>query len=61
MKRMDQDQPLSSETLTRELGKTLAEEYDGAGILKSAYVKKSRSSSLRLPIPRWGWILEPGP
>jgi deoxyhypusine synthase len=39
MKRMDQDQPLSSEILTRELGKTLAEEYDGAGILKSAYVK----------------------
>jgi deoxyhypusine synthase len=39
MKRLDQDQPLSSETLTRELGKTLAEEYDGAGILKSAYVK----------------------
>jgi deoxyhypusine synthase len=39
MKRLDQDQPLSSETLTRELGKTLAEEYDGAGILKSAYEK----------------------
>jgi deoxyhypusine synthase len=39
MKRMDHDQSLSSEILTRELGKTLAEEYDGAGILKSAYVK----------------------
>ena len=40
MKRMDHDQSLSSELLTRELGKTLAEEYDGTGILKSAYVKK---------------------
>jgi len=40
MKRMDHDQSLSSELLTRELGKTLAEEYDGVGILKSAYVKK---------------------
>jgi deoxyhypusine synthase len=39
MKRMDHDRSLSSEILTRELGKTLAEEYDGAGILKSAYVK----------------------
>jgi deoxyhypusine synthase len=39
MKRMNHDQSLSSEILTRELGKTLAEEYDGAGILKSAYVK----------------------
>ena len=39
MKRMDHDQSLSSEIFTRELGKTLAEEYDGAGILKSAYVK----------------------
>ena len=40
MKRIDQDQSLSSEILTRELGKTLAEEYDGDGILKSAYLKK---------------------
>jgi len=39
MKRINHDQPLSSEILTRELGKTLAEEYDGAGILKSAYAK----------------------
>jgi deoxyhypusine synthase len=39
MKRLDHDQTLSSEILTRELGKTLAEEYEGAGILKSAYVK----------------------
>ena len=40
MKRMDQDQSLSSEILTRELGRTLAEDYDGTGILKSAYLKK---------------------
>ncbi|MEK7235860.1 MAG: deoxyhypusine synthase family protein [Nitrospirota bacterium] len=40
MKRMDHDQSLSSEILTCELGKTLAEEYDGSGILKSAYGKK---------------------
>lgn len=40
MKRVPTDQPLSSELLTRELGKTLAEEFDGAGILKSAYLKK---------------------
>lgn len=39
MKRVKPDQTLSSEILTRELGQTLAEEYDGAGILKSAYVK----------------------
>lgn len=40
LKRVDRDQPLSSEILTRELGKTLAEEYAGDGILKSAYLKK---------------------
>src|ERR1041384_5191013 len=40
MKRIGHDQTLSSEMFTREIGKTLAEEYDGAGILKSAYVKK---------------------
>ena len=40
MKRLDQDQSLSSEIFTRELGRTLAEEYDGTGILKSAYLKK---------------------
>ncbi len=37
MKRIPQDATLSSELLTRELGKTLAEEYEGVGILKSAY------------------------
>jgi len=40
MKRIDPNQPLSSELLTRELGRTLADEFDGAGILKSAYLKK---------------------
>ncbi len=37
MKRLNHDQPLSSEIITRELGKTLTEELDGDGILKSAY------------------------
>ena len=40
LKRVNYDTPLSSEILTRELGKTLAEEYEGDGILKSAYLKK---------------------
>jgi deoxyhypusine synthase len=40
LKRLTTEQPLSSELLTRELGKTLAEEYGGAGILKSAYEKQ---------------------
>lgn len=40
LKRINADQPLSSEILTRELGRTLAEEYEGSGILKSAYLKK---------------------
>ena len=40
LKRVSHDTPLSSEILTRELGKTLAEEYEGDGILKSAYLKK---------------------
>lgn len=39
LKRIDHDRPLCSEILTRELGKTLAEEYSGEGILKSAYLK----------------------
>lgn len=40
LKRLNQDRPLSSEVLTRELGRTLAEEFGGEGILKSAYLKK---------------------
>lgn len=39
LKRIPQDMTLSSETLTRELGRTLLEEHEGTGILKSAYVK----------------------
>lgn len=39
LKRVDPDQPLCSHMLTRELGKTLADEYEGEGILKSAYLK----------------------
>ncbi len=39
LKRLPLDRPLSSEILTRELGKTLAEEHEGTGILKSAYLK----------------------
>lgn len=40
LKRLKSDQPLSSELLTREVGKTLAEEFEGSGILKSAYLKQ---------------------
>jgi deoxyhypusine synthase len=40
LKRINAEQPLSSELLTRELGKTLADEFEGAGILKSAYLKQ---------------------
>jgi len=39
LKRLDPEVALSSETLTRELGKTLADEFEGTGILKSAYLK----------------------
>ncbi|MCA9470659.1 MAG: deoxyhypusine synthase family protein [Nitrospirales bacterium] len=39
LKRLSPDQPLSSELLNRELGRTLDEKYEGAAILKSAYQK----------------------
>ena len=39
LKRINPTQPLSSEILTRELGRTLVDEHDGTGILKSAYLK----------------------
>jgi deoxyhypusine synthase len=39
LKRIDPAQPLSSEMLTRELGRTLVDEHEGTGILKSAYLK----------------------
>ncbi|MEO6202485.1 MAG: deoxyhypusine synthase family protein [Nitrospirales bacterium] len=37
LKRMTPDTPISSEILTREIGKTLHDHYEGPGILKSAY------------------------
>ena len=40
LNRLDPNQPLSSELLTRELGKTLADQFEGPGILKSAFLKK---------------------
>ena len=39
LKRLSPDHPLSSEMLTRELGRTLDEQFEGAAILKSAYLK----------------------
>jgi deoxyhypusine synthase len=39
LKRIHPSQILSSEFLTRELGRTLVDEHDGSGILKSAYLK----------------------
>lgn len=40
LKRLDMSTPLSSERLTTEVGRTLHEEFDGPGILKSAYQKR---------------------
>lgn len=37
LKRMTPDTPICSEILTREIGKTLHDDYEGPGILKSAY------------------------
>lgn len=39
LNRLDPDEPLSSELLNRELGRTLAEHYSGPGILKSAFLQ----------------------
>lgn len=39
LKRLPPDQTLSSEMLTRELGRTLVDEHEGTGILKSAFQK----------------------
>lgn len=39
LKRVPPEQVLSSEILTKELGRTLVDEQGGAGILKSAYLK----------------------
>src|SRR5690348_2349817 len=40
LKRISPDETLSSEVLTREMGRTLVEEHHGTGILKIAYLKK---------------------
>lgn len=40
LNRLDPNQALSSELLTRELGRTLANEFEGPGILKSAFLKQ---------------------
>lgn len=39
LNRLDPSQALASEFLTRELGRTLAEEFEGPGVLKSAYLQ----------------------
>ncbi|MBI4401909.1 MAG: deoxyhypusine synthase family protein [Nitrospirae bacterium] len=39
LKRIPIESVLSSEILTRELGRTLVDEHEGSGILKSAYLK----------------------
>lgn len=39
LKRVNPEQVLSSELLTRELGRTLVDEHDGTGILKSAFLR----------------------
>ena len=61
LKRLTPDAPLSSEILTRELGKTLHEQYKGAGILKSAYehsvpvfIPAFTDSELGLDVSIWG-------
>jgi deoxyhypusine synthase len=60
LKRLPEDLELSSELLTRELGRTLAEGYPGEGILKSAYrkgvsvyVPAFTDSELGLDISTW--------
>ena len=40
LNRLDPNEPLSSEILNRELGRTLAEQYPGPGILKSAFLQE---------------------
>ncbi len=61
LKRIRPDTPLSSEILTRELGKTLHDHYPGAGILKSAYeqsvpvfIPAFTDSELGLDVSIWG-------
>jgi deoxyhypusine synthase len=61
LKRLTPKTPLSSEILTRELGKTLHDHYPGAGILKSAYeqsvpvyIPAFTDSELGLDVSIWG-------
>jgi deoxyhypusine synthase len=61
LKRLTPETPLSSEILTRELGKTLHNHYPGAGILKSAYersvpvyIPAFTDSELGLDVSIWG-------
>jgi len=61
LKRLTPATPLSSEMLTRELGKTLHDHYPGAGILKSAYeqsvpvyIPAFTDSELGLDVSIWG-------
>jgi len=63
LKRLDPNQPLSSERLTRELGRTLHESFDGPAILKSAYLKNVpvyipafTDSELGLDVSIWAMI-----
>lgn len=60
LKRLNADQPLSSELLTRELGRTLVDEHQGTGILKSAfehnvpvYIPAFTDSELGLDVATW--------
>lgn len=60
MKRISRETVLSSELITRELGRTLDEQYPGSGILKSAFRKKVpvyipafTDSELGLDISTW--------
>jgi deoxyhypusine synthase len=61
LKRLNPETPLSSEILTRELGKSLHDHYPGAGILKSAYersvpvyIPAFTDSELGLDVSIWG-------
>ena len=61
LRRLRPDTPLSSEILTHELGKTLYDNYPGAGILKSAYehavpvyIPAFTDSELGLDVSIWG-------
>ncbi len=61
LSRLPTTQPLSSEMLTKELGKTLVDKYEGPGILKSAFLKNIpvyipafTDSELGLDVSIWG-------